>query len=178
MPETVEQLAVRNMMPGPTVLGLDINGRLSVEWMGAKDPDGKDVQYVPEEILKSVQFRRAVERGILQVEDDPSASIAKQTEAWTRQTQQSEEDARLLIENQPNNDYIGLDCVGPGTREGTSQCNAPVPLRVTQVATTPPLCERHIQLASRYTSESGTEERIGDDGQPTQAAVTRWRLTR
>jgi hypothetical protein len=178
MPE-IEQLAVRNMMPGPTVLGLDINGRLSVEWMGANDPDGKDVQYVPDEVAKSVQFRRACERGILQVEDDPSSSIEKQNVAWERRTTQSDEEAQAIISQLPKNDYVGLECVGPGGREGaTVDCGAPVPLRVSQIATVPPLCERHIQLSSRYDPEKVVEERQNNDGETIQVTTTRWHLAR
>lgn len=179
MPE-IEQLAVRNMMPGPTVLGLDINGRLSVEWMGANDPDGKDVMYVPDEIAKSVQFRRACERGILQVEADPSSSIEKQNEAWTRRTTESDEEAVKVISHlAKTNDYVGLECVGPGGRDGAvTLCGSPVPMRISQIATNPPLCERHIQLSSRYESEKVTEERQNNDGETIQVATTRWHLAR
>jgi len=174
MPE-VEQVAARNMMPGPTVLSLDLNGRLSVEWMGAKDPDGNDVKYVPEEIVKSVQFKRALRLGILQVEEDPDTYIDKQSEAWTRRYEQNQADALAAIDYLPQNDYLGLECVGPSREGSGGACGVMVPLKASLVKITPPLCDKHVQLAPQYMSEPGVEERPGDDGTPVMVPVTRWR---
>lgn len=176
MPDAVDQVVARNMMPGPTVLSLDLNGRTSVEWMGKGDPQGRDVQYVPDEIVRSPRFRVCCERGILQVEEDPSALIDKQVQAWKKRMDDDQNTALEVVDHKPDRDLIGLACVGPGSREGsTVTCGAPVPMRASEVDLKPPLCDLHVHLAGRYVPEKTTEERTTDDGETKTVAVTRWR---
>lgn len=175
MPEVVEQVVARNKMAGPTVLSLDVNGRLSVEWQGSGDPEGRDVQYVPEEIARSVQFRQACERGIIQIEADPAQLLDKQNQAWKTRMEKDAEAVVEKIDNLPDNDFIGLDCVGPGTRVG-ADCGASVPVRAPEVDTRPPLCDRHIQLSGRYASDHVEEDRTDEHGEVKKVLVTKWRL--
>jgi hypothetical protein len=67
---------VRNTAAGPTVFSEGPNA--TVEWAGANDPMGGDLQPVPESFLNNVQFHRMAARGILVVETADEAIQAGQ----------------------------------------------------------------------------------------------------
>lgn len=78
---------VRNTLPGLFVLSSDPKGTHYVEWQAANDPQGNDVQPAPDEIVNTPQFLRAVQRGILVVEDDTNdpaivEALKKQVDSW------------------------------------------------------------------------------------------------
>ena len=78
---------VRNTLPGLFVLSSDPKGTHYVEWAASKDPDGNDVQPAPEEIINTPQFLRAVQRGILVVEEDGNDpdivdALKRQVDSW------------------------------------------------------------------------------------------------
>lgn len=77
-------MLVRNMEGGPTVFA-DIPNNISVEWQGAGDKAGNDVQFVPDALAENVNFIKALQRGILVVEDSSpeiEAKLAAQVEAF------------------------------------------------------------------------------------------------
>lgn len=54
---------VRNMSKGPAVHTDPVN-KTSVTWMGAGDPQGKDVQYVPDSFMDNPEFIQSMNAGI------------------------------------------------------------------------------------------------------------------
>lgn len=76
---------VRNVETGPTVFS-DLGEGINIEWAGAGDPGGGDVQHVPDEVVtKNVQFLKAIQNGILRVEEaspEVQEKLALQVKAY------------------------------------------------------------------------------------------------
>jgi hypothetical protein len=150
---------VRNNQKGPTVFQ-DHATKESVEWGGKGDPMHNDVQQVPEAFLENVNFRRAVNRGILEiVEAEPEilAKFESQSEMWRKRIEQEEEQAKLSLNEVANRDIVQVSCIGPDSR-GTGQCANPVPVAELQKGDAPPLCGSHRHLIDQFVlTESATE---------------------
>lgn len=147
------QVVARNTGARHVVLSSDAKGSDFVEWAGKDDPNGNDVQMVPESIANSVPFIKACQRGLLVVDnlDENEAlqqAIQRQNQAFTERTQKNAEAALNHIDEQANNDLISLPCVGPGERSG--QCGQDVPVRDRQKDEKPPLCSRHEGLKDQF----------------------------
>lgn len=142
---------VRNTEAGPTVF-TDANTNTQVEWQGAGDPSGEDVQQVPDKLVENVSFLRAVNRGILVVEeatDEVMAALARQTTSWKERRAKAEAASADAIDEQANNDLISVPCIGPSTR-GQGECGEAVPVRENRMYDKPTLCPRHAALAPQY----------------------------
>lgn len=154
----------RNLMDGPTVISSDPRGSQYVEWQGSNDPGGGDVQLVPEEIVSSVPFVRAIQRGILVIEnpeDNPDLleRIDKQNAAFRNRLTDAREKLDATIERPQNRDMVTLPCVGPSAK-GDGICGEYVTVRELNKNDKPPLCNRHTHLAQEYV--------------PTEEAPTKW----
>jgi hypothetical protein len=164
----VEQEAARNMHKGPLVLASDQKGTHSVEWAGNGDPNGEDVQFVPEEVAKCPAYARAIRRGLLRrVEIDDEGvvqALDRQQEAWQARTAEGDRKAMETIDRQQNNDMIAVRCVGPDSR-GAGQCPTEVTVREKSKNDTPPLCAKHVALAPEYVP---TQDTTGE------TPVTKW----
>jgi hypothetical protein len=117
---------------------------------------GGDVQPVPEEIINTVPFYRAIQRGILAVEnleDNPELqeAIDKQNASWTARTEAAAAQATASIDQQANNDLVSVPCVGPGAKGG--KCGADVAVRDVNKDDKPPLCNLHEDLVGEYVAE-------------------------
>lgn len=153
MPVQTPVLA-RNTEPGPLVMSSDPKGSDFTEWAGANDPNGNDVQPVPEGLLGHVQFMRCVQRGILVIEnaeDNPEVveAIERQNAAWKARRAQAQQQAESSIDYEANNDLIAAQCVGPGNRG--AQCDNTVSVKEKVANDKPPLCATHADLAPQYT---------------------------
>lgn len=166
--ETRAPMMVRNTEKGPTILSLDPKGSSFVEWQGSGDMNGADVQIVPDEYRQNVAFLRAVQRGILVIEnadDNPDVldAIGKQNAAWEARRQRAASEAEASIDQQANNDIVTLPCVGPNAR-GQGICGTDVPVRDIQKDQKPPLCSNHSDLAPQFIPEesmvNGKSQRI------------------
>lgn len=147
---------VRNTLPGPTVISSDPKGTHMVEWAGKDDPMGGDIQPVPEEIVDTVPFHRALQRGILvleQPEDNPElvAAIEKQNAAWTARTEAAAAQATAAIDQEANNDIVSVPCIGPDSKGG--KCGNDVAVKDVNKDDKPPLCNIHADLASEYVAQ-------------------------
>lgn len=147
----------RNHQPGPTVLASDIKGTESVEWQGAGDPNGGDIQPVSEIIQGSPAFTRAVRRGILSLVDMDSqeyldADQAQQTH-WESRMGASAAQAAAVIDQEANNDLIAIPCVGPSSRPGELRCGVEVTVKDARRNEEPPLCNQHQGLKHEYVPE-------------------------
>lgn len=147
---------VRNTLPGPTVISSDPKGTHQVEWAGKDDPMGGDVQPVPEEIVNTVPFYRAIQRGILVLEnpeDNPelTATIAKQNSSWAARSEAAAAKATEAIDHDANNDIVSVPCIGPDGKGG--KCGADVAVRDVNKDDKPPLCNLHADLVGEYVAE-------------------------
>lgn len=149
---------VRNMMDGPTVLSSDPKGSEFVEWQGKDDPQGGDIQIVPQSITETVAFHKAVQRGILVLEnpdDNPeiAEAIEKQNRAWHDRQQMQAQRAQESIHRDRNLDSVVLPCVGPGARG--AKCGVDVPVKEQTKNDRAPLCSQHAHLVHEYVPQQG-----------------------
>lgn len=140
-------LLVRNTEPGPVVLSSDPKSTSFVEWAGAGDPSGNDVQPVPDEFRSLVQFNRCVQRGILVIEnaDDANAldAIQRQNEAWDQRRRTADDSAKETLDPEANQDIVALDCQMKG-------CNNVVQVRDLAKNDRAPLCSLHEKHAPEF----------------------------
>ena len=154
-PTAGDALAVmcQNQMPGPTVIAADAKRNYETVFAGKDDPDGNDVQPIPESLLRTIAFQRALRQGVLLVvegTDHPVVvqAMSRQTDAFRNRMQAQETAARESIDQPSENDILVVICIGPGTREGTP-CGDQVPVKSKDAASRPPLCGKHTQLSDR-----------------------------
>jgi hypothetical protein len=154
---------VRNAEAGPLVF-TDASLRTHVEWAGAGDDTGEDVQVVPEEFFANPAFIKVITRGSLVVEnpeDNPElsatlekvmgrSSIAAQREAALKRRTASTQASTEAIEHTTDKDVLGEECIGPDARGGNGKCGALVNLSSAKKKDTPPLCEKHAKLATEF----------------------------
>lgn len=141
----------RNMMPGPTVIAADAKRNYEIIFAGNEDPQGEDVQSIPNALLATPQFQKALRQGILVVvegTDNPviQAALAKQTSAFREKMAADALAAREVLDSPSDDDILVVTCIGPGSREG-AVCGEQVPVRSKDSAGKPPLCSRHAHLA-------------------------------
>jgi hypothetical protein len=161
----VGSVVARNLMDGVTVLASDVKGTHSVEWGALGDPSGDDVQFVPQEVMESVAFRRALARNVIELIEDESdpevtSALARQVDAFKRRQEGAKEEVEVTIDRPTSRDHVSTFCVGPDTRD-QGKCGEPVAISEKKLKDTPPLCNRHKHLASQYVPEAvkGQEDR-------------------
>lgn len=154
LPGPGDALAVMcaNQMSGPTVIAADAKRNYEVMFAGKGSPDGEDVQPIPETLLNTIQFRRAISRGVLRViegEDHPivQAALARQTDAFAKRMAAQDVADREVMDSPGRADIVVVACIGPGTRDG-AVCGEQVPQRQDGPGS-PPLCDRHQALKDR-----------------------------
>lgn len=157
MPVIASAVLVRNLMDGPTVLASDPKGSEQVEWAGAGDSSGNDIQWVSDTLASSVPFVRALARGVLAVvpdETDPEAveALQKQVDAFRGRNAATTQAAQASIEHTENLDFISIPCIGPSNK-GQGACGADVTVRARDKDAKPALCETHSGLVNEYTPE-------------------------
>ncbi len=162
----VGSVVARNLMDGITVLSSDVKGTHSVEWGAMGDPNGDDIQFIPEEIVTSVAFRRALARNIVALIEDESdpevlTALTRQVDAFKRRQEGAKEQVQVTIDKPTANDTVSAFCVGPDSR-GNGKCGVSVPVLEKQLKDTPPLCPQHKNLANQYVPEvvKGQEDRV------------------
>ena len=72
-------LLVKNNETGPTVFS-DLGENIQIEWQGQGDAEGRDLQRVPDKLMENVNFRRTIDRGILELVESTPAVEAKLTQ--------------------------------------------------------------------------------------------------
>ena len=148
-------MMVRNHQSGPTVF-TDTDGA-HVEWEGADDVNGGDVQPVPEKFVENVQFQRAITRGIFSVEqaDDVVKKVLDQhRDAWQAREEVRRTASESTIDRPQDNDTLMVKCIGPAGRgPNPGLCEEPVPVKATQQDKQPPLCSKHVYLKAQFTPE-------------------------
>jgi hypothetical protein len=152
-PLTGSSVMVQNQMHGPTVIAADAKRSYEITFAGVGDPSGDDVQEIPEELLRTKQFRDALRKGIFTViegDDHPVvvAAMARQTDRFKERIAADELSAREVLDAVADNDLVIVNCIGPGTRSG-AVCGEMVPVKDKEQAGRPPLCDRHQHLSDR-----------------------------
>jgi hypothetical protein len=154
-PTAGDALAVmcQNQMSGPTVIAADAKRNYETIFAGKDDPDGNDVQPIPDALLRTISFQRALRQGVLKViegEDHPVVvqAMNRQTDTFRNRMKAQETADREVIDSPSEDDILVVNCIGPGTREGTA-CGEQVPVKSKDAAGRPPLCSRHVQLSDR-----------------------------
>jgi hypothetical protein len=162
----VGAIVARNRMDGVTVLASDVKGSHSVEWAALGDPSGDDIQFIPNEVLESVAFRRAVSRGIVEIMEDESdpdvvGALAAQVAAFKRRQEGAKEDVQVTIDRPTSRDSLSVFCVGPDSR-GIGKCGQAVAVPEKQLKDVPPLCTQHKHLAAQFVPEvvNGAEDKV------------------
>lgn len=147
---------VRNAQPGPTVFR-DPPNDVTIRWEGSGDPRRQDWQYVPETYRNHSQFADMLRKGVLVIETDDSAVAAASTPVAPSAGASLEEQAAAAFHRPEVNDFIQKACVGPGAREGAA-CGIGVPVRQSDLATIPPLCDTHKPLQASFVPIAGVGE--------------------
>lgn len=151
---------IRNTMPGPTVFTDD--SKNSVEWAGAGDENGGDVQPVPESFIGNVSFQQALTRGIFAVEDadeEIEKILKAHRDQWQARIDRQRNASKEALETPQDEDVLMLECIGPAGHSG-EMCKEPVAVKSKLRNEKPPLCQKHSYLASQFISEQ-TDRMIG-----------------
>jgi hypothetical protein len=151
---------VRNTTLGPTVFS---DGKENVEWAGAGDVMGNDLQPVPESFLANVQFHRMASRGIFEIVQAPEEVLAAQElhkQDYQQRMARQQNASQAALDMTPGDDSLMLNCVGPSDT-GRGSCGTPVPVKANRQAEQPPLCPRHVELSGQFVSQESDEKIIG-----------------
>lgn len=169
LPNAGDALAVmcQNQMTGPTVIAADAKRNYEVVFQGLGHPDGEDVQPIPEALLRTIQFQRAISRGILKViegADHPvvQQALARQTDAFAKRMQSQVMADREVLDAPAAADIVVINCIGPGSRPGAI-CGEQVPVKSGDTGK-PPLCDRHQGLKDRCLKRGDGPWTLEDDG--------------
>lgn len=169
LPGAGDALAVmcQNQMEGPTVIAADAKRNYEVNFGRKGDPDGEDVQPIPEALLHTIAFQRAISRGILRViegEDHPvvQQALSRQSDAFAKRMKAQQVADREVLDAPAAADIVVLNCIGPGTRQG-AVCGEQVPQRSGDTGK-PPLCDRHASLKDRCLKRGDGPWVLEDDG--------------
>lgn len=147
-----QQTITRNTLKNVVVLASDPKGTIQIEWQPAGDPNGGDMQIIPDEIVSLPQFTRLVLRGAIVVESadaDVSEILERQQAAFDSRMSGAAAKAEESIDREEQKDLLQVPCIGPDAR-GIGECGNPVPVREKTKDDVPALCSTHSGLAGQY----------------------------
>lgn len=93
---------VRNTEKGPSVFS-DPTANIAIEWQGAGDKDGEDVQHVPDSLVDNINFLKALQRGIFVVEaatDEMKARLDRQVTSYRERRNSTEQAGADALDRQ------------------------------------------------------------------------------
>lgn len=166
-------LTVQNNAESTTLFA--IPGKQPIIWNASGDPMGEDIQRVPDDLAKDIDFLRSLDQGLLSVVDgdDPEvlASLQRSTTAYAERQATNAAKAEAMMDRKQDRDLIGTPCIGPDARGNRGGCGATVLQRASEINGSdpkPPLCDRHRSLAPQFyltqegsKGEGATESRAG-----------------
>lgn len=152
-PPPMTTVIVQNMTAGPLVIASDPKATHEVRFGGKGSSDGSDFQHMPPEIVRTPAFARQLSLGTLRVvqgDDDPvvRAALQNQSDAFWKRAADEARAARETLDEVADNDYLVIQCIGPGTRPG-APCGENIPVQAKEAAGKVPLCDRHGHLKDR-----------------------------
>lgn len=156
----------RNTRPGPTVF-VDPQTKTTIEWGGKDDPDGRDIQPVPSDLLEHPKFLSVVHQGVIVIEedDDPDvkAKMERQSGLFDRREKARASDAASVMEAEDSSKDIVFQ-----EREGGKQHEVFEEVPNEQAPRTrQPSAEETPEPMQVY-SETGE---VDEDGRPIQEPV-------
>lgn len=146
---------VRNTTRGPLVFRSE-ESKTSVEWQGADDPMGGDVQPVPASFLDDVQFHRMAARGILVIQKADEVGREKldlHRQEWEQRQERQRTASADSLDTTVQDDAVVKTCIGPSGKGPDQLCGADVPIRASKLRETPPLCSMHGGLANQFLAQ-------------------------
>jgi hypothetical protein len=169
LPNSGDALAVmcQNQMAGPTVIAADAKRNYEVVFERKGDPDGNDVQPIPDALIRTISFQRAISRGVIKVvegADHPVVrqALSRQSDAFAKRMASQQMADREVLDQPAAADIVVVNCIGPGSRAG-AVCGEQVPLRSGDTGK-PPLCDRHAGLKDRCLKRGDGPWVLEDDG--------------
>jgi hypothetical protein len=165
-------IMVRNMEPGPTVFTAPGNGA-HVEWQGAGDPQGLDMQSCPAEFLQLVAFCNALEKRIFEIVEDKDLiqeTLSQHRNDWEQKQERRRNAGTDALEIVENKDMAMVNCIAPVAKGGKT-CDVALSLKLADLSTKPPLCHEHQRFAGKFIAEE-TDKIV--NGKP----EVRWTLPR
>ena len=152
-PSLSTTVVCQNMTASVLVIASDPRRTHEVTFEGKDSPTGGDFQHMPEEIIKTPAFRRQLALRTLRVvqgEDDPYVTQAMQyqSDAFWKRADEERAAALSTLDEVADNDYLVLQCIGPGTRPDAI-CGENIPAKAKEAAGIVPLCDRHQGLKDR-----------------------------
>ena len=154
-----QQVIAQNETDAVIVLSSDPKGSEQVEWKAKDDPNGEDVQVIPEVIAKSPAFAKLINKGIVTLLQAPEAyqeAIDKQRASFDARMKGAQAKAEASISEEAKNDMISVPCIGPDSR-GAGQCGNLVPVREKVKDEQPPLCPSHVAMKAQFLVEEVQE---------------------
>jgi hypothetical protein len=151
---------VRNMMPGVTIIAGDAKRNYEISFQAKDDPEGEDVQAIPDALIATVQFQNAIRKGVFEVvagADHPvvQQAMSRQTDAFRKRMASDSLAAREVLDAVADNDLLMITCIGPGTRSG-AVCGENLAVKEKEQLNRPPLCDRHQHLGD-YALKRGSQ---------------------
>lgn len=147
-------LPVRNRQYGPTVFR-DAPTDTTIRWEGAGDPRGADIVEVSQDIYAKPAFQVMVRKGLVALVSEEEYISALSGEAPAVDDALAAQAADAIHRPQVN-DLMGVPCIGPGSRPGTT-CTSQVPVRQSEKDLAPPLCDAHKFMAGEYVATETIE---------------------
>lgn len=146
-------VVVQNMTDSVLVIASDPRRTHEVTFGGKGAQDGSDFQHMPPEIVRTPAFARQLSLKTLRVvqgEDDPLvvAALKHQSDAFWARAQQEKDAALSTLDEKADDDFVVVNCIGPGTRPD-APCGENIPVKAAEVHARPPLCSRHENLADK-----------------------------
>lgn len=165
-------LMVQNNGASTTLFALP-GGRQPIIWAPSGSPNGEDVQRVPDDLAKDIEFLRALDHGVLTVVDgdDPDVlvSLQRSSSQYAERQARAREASEALLDRRQDRDIVGEACIGPDSRGNDGKCGNQVLMRASERNETPPLCNIHKGLAPQFyltqegsKGEGASETRAGE----------------
>lgn len=136
---------VKNNTPGPAVYS-DPEHNVLIEFGGANDPEGRDYQEIPEDIVRKPSFARAIRRGIYSIvdanEEEMERILAPQYAAADAAIAEREQAIQGVLDaSNVENDLIEAKCLISGET---------IFVRAGDLKIKPPLAERFADRANEF----------------------------
>ncbi len=146
-------IVCQNMTASVLVIASDPRRTHEVTFEGKGSPSGGDYQHMPREIVATPAFARQIALGTLKVvqgEDDPlvQGAMQRQSDAYWKRAEEEKAAALATLDETADNDYLVLQCIGPGTRPD-APCGENIPVKAQDSGAKAPLCDRHAHLIDR-----------------------------
>lgn len=173
-------LLVQNNEPNTTVFSKV--GMQPIVWAMAGDPNGGDVQRVPDNWADDIDFLNALDRGTLTLLDSSNPEIserlAKQSAVFRERREAAASQQTAVLDRRQDRDLTSVGCIGPHSNgRGVEDCGELVLLRAANLGEVPPLCGRHKHLINEfYLVESGSAGESHTD-RPAEKSRTWKRVT-